>query len=537
MNPNHQHKKKKTLPDFSLLISRLEKQIIHQKDQSKTFRVLKDDRIWKVFGVDQQIKLANLAQMAGELDTACRVLSYIHQTSPDVVEAWQNHLELLSVLDKKEKIAQVLACSRKFVAKEVYNHWVKSFSVPGHTGSEEDVQAASLPFERLRYRQRSIGRYLELFSGREDCFARQWVDKPKNKQGYVPVRRSLEPQDLEDHFKGHKTYGMYLLKSDGSVKTAVIDVDLRKDFREKNLKSDDRSLVKRELYYCIERIAELSEQAGLRPLIEFSGGKGYHFWYFFEIPVKPQKARPVLGKIKQAIAGDLSAFTIEVFPKQDHLRGKGLGNLVKLPLGVHRLTGKRSYFIKCHNQAIEAQLDFLSKVELADPEKLNIVDNGGKDKMVFIHPRWEKWAKSYPELYALESKCPPLSQIIAACRNAKSLTVREEKILFQTIGFLPRSKTLLHHLLSSLTDYNPHLVDYKLSRIRGTPLGCRRIHSLLSYTGDLCHLEISFDYQHPLLHLDEWKCGSGKKSEKVEYLSSALENLKTAIIRTQRFIE
>jgi len=537
MNPKHQHDKNKILPDFSVLIFRLEKQIIQQKNQSKTCRILKDDRIWKALDVDQQLKWSNLAQMVGDADTACRVLEHIHQSSPDMVEAWQDHLVLLYFLDKRKKMTQVLAHSRKFVDEILYHQWVKSFGVSGRTGQEEDIQAASLPFERLRYRQQAIQRYLDLFSGREDCFARQWVDKKKNKQGYVPVRRPMELKDLEDHFKGLKTYGLYLLKSDGSIKTAVIDVDLVKDFREKNLKSDQKNLVKRELFYLIERITELSEQAGLRPLIEFSGGKGYHFWYFFKIPGKPQQARAVLEMIKQSFAGDLSAFAMEVFPKQDYLKGKGLGNLVKLPLGIHRLTGKRSWFVKCHNRSIEAQLDFLSTVELTDPEKLSMVENHGSDNMVFIHPKWEKWAKSYPELFALESKCPPLSQIMAACRNAKSLTVREEKILFQTIGFLSRAKTLLHHLLSSLTDYNSHLVDYKLSRIRGTPLGCRRIHSLLNYTGDLCRLDVSTDYQHPLLHLNEWSGVSGKKSKKVENLSGALENLKTAIIQTQKFME
>ncbi|MBU0985665.1 MAG: DNA primase [Proteobacteria bacterium] len=394
-----------------------------------------------------------------------------------------------------------------------------------------------MPFERLRYRQQVFKRYLDLFSGREDCFARQWVDKQQHKQGYVPVRRPLEPNDLEDHFKGLKTYGFYLLKADGSVKTAVIDVDLRTDYRGKSLKADERNLVKRELYYLIERITELSEQAGLRPLIEFSGGKGYHFWYFFDAPLKPEKPRAILEKIKKSIVGDLSAFAIEVFPKQDHLKGKGLGNLVKLPLGVHRLTGKRSYFVKCHNRSIDAQLDFLSKVQHIDPEKIDIVVNDGGDKKVFIHPRWEKWAKSYPELFTLESRCPPLAQVMAACRNRQNLSVREEKIILQTIGFLPRAKTLLHHLLSSLADYNPHLVDYKLSRIRGAPLGCRRIHSLLSYTGDWCRIDVSAEYLHPLLHLEEWKSAWGKKSEKVENLSGALEGLKAAIIQAQRFLE
>jgi hypothetical protein len=101
---------------------------------------------------------------------------------------------------------------------------------------------------------------------------------------------------------------------------------------------------------------------------------------------------------------------------------------------------------------------------------------------------------------------------------------------------LPRAKTLLHHLLAPLPDYNPHLVDYRLSRVRGTPLGCRRVHSLLSYVGDFCRLDVSADYQHPLFHLDEASRGDGKKSEKTENLSAAVTNLKAAIIQVERFL-
>ena len=536
MSATHRSEKNKSLPDFSLLIFRLERQIVHQDDHTKIRQILRNERIWKTFDVEQQLKWANLAQMAGEIDTALAVLENINETSPANTEAWQNHLTLLAILGKKEETARVLARSQKFVEAQRYQQWVKSYSGHDRSISDEDVQSASLPFERLRYRQQALQRYMDLFSGREDGFARQWVDKQQNKQGYVPVRRPLEPKDLEDHFKGFKTYGMYLLKADGNVKSAVIDVDLCKEYRREKLKADERGLVKRELNYFIKRITELSEQAGLQPLVEFSGGKGYHFWYFFETPLMPKKARAALEKIKQSIAGDLTAFSIEVFPKQDHLKGKGFGNLVKLPLGVHRLTGKRSYFTKCHNRSIDAQLNFLSKVQYTDSEKLSMVANGSRDKTVFIHPRWEKWAKSYPELFALENRCPPLAQLIAACRNGQSLSVREEKILFQTVGFLARAKSLLHHLMSLLLDYNPHLVDYKLSRIRGTPLGCKRIHSLLSYAGDLCRPDVSAKYQHPLLHLDDWNSISGEKSERIENLSGALENLKAAIAQAQRFL-
>jgi len=38
--------------------------------------------------------------------------------------------------------------------------------------------------------------------------------------------------------------------------------------------------------------------------------------------------------------------SIEVFPKQDALDGKDLGNLIRLPLGVNRKSGNRGYFLK-----------------------------------------------------------------------------------------------------------------------------------------------------------------------------------------------
>ncbi len=126
MNAEHRHDKKKNPADFSMLILRLEKQIIDQKDPSKISRILKDERIWKALNAQQQVKWSNLAQMAGEVETACRVLMHINQFSSHTEEAWQNHLLLLSVLDNKKELARILALSRKYVDEKLYNQWVKS---------------------------------------------------------------------------------------------------------------------------------------------------------------------------------------------------------------------------------------------------------------------------------------------------------------------------------------------------------------------------------------------------------------------------
>ncbi|QBH15561.1 hypothetical protein DO021_18935 [Desulfobacter hydrogenophilus] len=37
-------------------------------------------------------------------------------------------------------------------------------------------------------------------------FAQQWANKQQGKSGYVPVKRTITPQDLEDHFKGTSSF-------------------------------------------------------------------------------------------------------------------------------------------------------------------------------------------------------------------------------------------------------------------------------------------------------------------------------------------
>ena len=522
-------------PDFTLFLSRIENEIIKGKNLPACIKALTREDIWTRLEGDDQLKWARLAQMAGEVNTALQVLKHINHAQPDRVDAWTDRLDLLAILDRREELAKVLAESRPNLGQERCAVWL-ALNKPVQNWDDKDVEAAVAPFDRLQHRQRVIGYYLELFSGREDCFARQWVNKQEGKQGYVPERRPMEPEDVEAHLSGLKTYGIYLLKSDATVRVAVIDADIVKKFRSGRLSPEEKRLIKREREYLLSRIKELSNERGLHPLIEFSGGKGFHFWFLFETPLKAGTAKDCLTGITSVLVKDFSAFNLEVFPKQGQLTGKGMGNLVKLPLGIHRLTGKRSRFIECNDRSTEAQLDFLERVQPVKSADIRMLQHTAREKKLLVHPRLRKWAEDWPELQKLETLCPPLGQVIASCRQGRDMSAREEKILFQTIGFLSRSKLLLHRLMMSVSDYNPHLVDFKLSRLRGTPLGCKRIHSLLSFTGDMCILEGGETYAHPLLHLNAWEKGNLQKAEKVENLQSALANLKLAVSQVQRFI-
>jgi len=528
-----------TAPDLTLVMGRLEAAVLHGQVPEAVRTTLGRRALWQGLANEGKLRWARLAQAAGELETALAVLEALNADAPEISEAWQDRLELLTLLDRREDLARAAAAGRSILGEAAYRRWMaRAARQKRPTDHAEEEEAISGPFARLRGREAAIRHYMDLFAGREDCFARQWANREEMRQGYAPVRRPLAYEDVEEHLSGRKTYGIYLMHADGTVGCAVIDADLKPDFRHRKLAAEDRRKVQREAGYLVRRVRELSREAGFDPLLENSGGKGLHLWYFFQNPVPAEAARRVLCSLVASLAADLSVFSLEVFPKQDRLTGKGFGNLVKLPLGIHRLTGKRSFFPECADRSVEAQLRFLSNIKAVDPAVLDRQEAADPARLV-VHPRFAQWAETFPELFRLHQCCPPLGHLMTACRDRSgSLGLREEKILYQTIGFLPRARRLLRHLLETGPEYNPHEVDYRLSRLRGTPLGCRRIHQLLGYQGEFCRFEEEADYAHPLLHLPEYDRsldGRGRP-EKVENLASALEALQVSIDQVRRFM-
>lgn len=218
----------------------------------------------------------------------------MHQLQSDHMQAWKEHYELLLGLCRYQDAAAL-----------------RSRALAGNPGTEErfplpeqSAQAASdeigdvgQPFVQRKEQDRKLDMYLGLFQGREDCFARQWADKNEGKQGYVPVRRSLTREDVLDHLHMRRTYGMYLLQAASLVNLGVIDVDVVQNLRRSRLTSAVRSQVRKERDYLMSRLPEISEGLGLFPLAEFSGGKGYHFWFFFDPPVPAKQVRNVLAMV------------------------------------------------------------------------------------------------------------------------------------------------------------------------------------------------------------------------------------------------
>ena len=523
--------------DHRLLLDRLGKAPFDEDGRAFVGKAFASGVFWGSFADADILGLAMTAQQHGLFDHALEVYSWLNRERATCIEGWRLHVELLDTLGRSGEAVQAASRARRFLPGEVVAQWRVMAS-----GQEDDaVNGANddhllEPFARLRRLEEELQAYMTLFHGREEAFARQWADRDEGKQGYVPVQRAMLPEDAREHIQGKKTYGMYLLTGESRVWTGVIDVDLVTALRDRQAALREKDSIRRESAFVYKRLMEMAKQAGLTCIAEVSGGKGFHFWFPVDRPIAAAEMRAALKALIGSLAGDLHCFSLEIFPKQDRLTGKGYGNLVKLPMGIHRVTGRQSYFVGPKSRSEDDQLSWLRTLTAAPAEKFAALAEQQRTANLIVHPRLAAWAEQFPELAELEAKCVLLGQIIALARVAKPLSIREEKILLGTIGHLPRGSLLLHHLFSKSPEYNRPLLDFKISRIRGTVIGCKRMHSLLDQSGaDLPCAFTGSGYAHPLRHLRS-ETDQQAMQEKVIDLRDALLSLKTAIIQVERFL-
>lgn len=153
---------------------------------------------------------------------------------------------------------------------------------------------------------------LATFRGRPDVFA------VGSGSTFAPEHATLTPERLEaDHLGRKSCLGFYLLDESSRAWCSCLDFDSKpgKVDYEWNTKT--------------ERVYFLLANHGLAPLVELSqSGMAAHVWLFFSEPVEAWLVRAFW----RAILAKLDIPTPEIYPRQDKLAGKGLGNLVRYPL-------------------------------------------------------------------------------------------------------------------------------------------------------------------------------------------------------------
>jgi hypothetical protein len=167
---------------------------------------------------------------------------------------------------------------------------------------------------------------LEKYIGRKFPYARQL-----DTGAYIPIYKQLDAQILINHVEGTETVGTYLIKENGLISFAVVDIDC--DY---TITSPEEG----EIFELSQIVYGLFKD--FDRTLEFSGRRGYHIWIFLEKDEEPKFIRELIYSRLKSVG----LRNIEVYPKQNNLDGKKLGNLIKLPCCIHKKSGMRSYIIK-----------------------------------------------------------------------------------------------------------------------------------------------------------------------------------------------
>lgn len=375
-------------------------------------------------------------------------------------------------------------------------------------------------------------RFLSLFGGREDVYARQWYSAQKGEGGYAPVREPLTARQLRQHFLGDVTLGVYPIRLDGTCLFCALDLDIVRPVLEQARREQELARqVRAEVSASTAEISAALTAAHLPHLIEDSGYKGRHFWFF---PAVPEHAATLvaLGRAVTAlIASHLSPhLRAEWFPKAGGAGAKGLGNLIKLPLGVHRRTGRRSCFVepggapiarpweairsvgRLQRDVILGVIDAARALPQPGGEKLPAADSDesrAQDKPPAVSlPVRVSWTAgdfdASPAFRALLGGCEVLAALRKKAEQERRLTHEEAVVLTHSFGHVPGGVAAVNYLFNLC--HNVPRSAFLVSPLRGNPISCAKIRARIpevtSRFGCACEFpDASEHYPSPVLHL------------------------------------
>lgn len=249
--------------------------------------------------------------------------------------------------------------------------------------------------------------FAKQFIARPDLRARQYPDghyEPERPSVNRPnlVQQGFSMSALLDHIRGNASYGHYMIGPDDTVKLFALDIDLEKtddrdpdrplrlptsqdesgvwgNFVQSNPRAfwmtrqqgPGRGMIKTQLRMLAHQLARsIQDELQIPVAVTYSGSKGVHV-YGFTGPITAALARqgallaleaterwvlsrgqniytyqPPKGTDPDDPFETYEQYSLEVYPKQDSVKDKDLGNLMRLPCGTNLKSPKdRSFFL------------------------------------------------------------------------------------------------------------------------------------------------------------------------------------------------
>ncbi len=501
---------------------------------------LRDDRDDPVAG----FHLAQLYRERGDHERASALLQRLLQTQPAREQWLAAYVEILYEDGAEPRAEQAL--------QQALQHGLPAATAQRlrRTARRPDQPPAAPPppepQAELAPTDADCVRFHTLFSGREGVYARQWV-RPSGEGGYTPVHEPLTPAVIRNHLLGAFTAGIYPIRLDGTATFFALDLDIDKQALQR---ARGEPAYAQQLRDTLRdegpRLLRVLRDLGFAPLFENSGYKGRHYWVLLEEP-QTADVLHLLGRMLLAWQTPLlpAGLHLEFFPKQATVKGKGLGNLIKLPLGIHRKTGRRSQLLDDQGAGLPDPLAALRSVTrtprpvlYAAIERLKTLAGGagppgvpplGGLRLVVPPedaaqeppeggttsapmppppapaPGWtEADFETDPRVRRLLAECPVLAELKRTVDEHRRLSHEEQLVLIHSLGHLEGGPQAVNYLFGKCIDVGPEKL--MKDRLKGNPVSCpsirKKIPHITRRVACNCHFEFAPDrYPTPVLYL------------------------------------
>ncbi len=480
---------------------------------------------------EDRVALEHLMELAlerGNIDRALNLLTRRVDLDPNDAALTQRLIDLL-VDSGAEPRARALWQRARALGLAVH---LSRRDEGAEETEEEDIAG---PPPSLVASDADCARFLALFGGREDVYARQWFNPKSGQGGYAPVREPLTPRVLRQHFAGDLTLGVYPIRLDGTCLFCALDIDLHRGvLGEAQRHREVARRVREELASATATAVDRCRALGLRLLVEDSGYKGRHLWFPLTEPLHAGRlvalGRALLAHLTPHMPASCS---LEWFPKASRPGAKGLGNLIKLPLGIHRRTGRRSHFLDDAGAPVARPFELLrSHPRLGEDDLTQALAALGERAAAeaagegegltppasapapqpqpppVVDAAARPWTAAdferHPAYLRLFKGCAVLRSLRDKATSQRHLSHDEIVVLAHSLGHMPSGVAAYNYLLQ-LCPGAPAGALLK-SPLRGNPVSCPKIRSRIPHiTAHVpCNCgfpEAAETYPHPLLHL------------------------------------
>ncbi len=322
----------------------------------------------------------------------------------------------------------------------------------------------------------------DMFVGREDYYVREtFSDTQKRQTDYIP--EPLTKEVLSLHLKGRETIGTYIMRNNNTVKYLVFDIDISKKMlstKNYNLQEGLKSALKQ-----AKTMQDMLKNMGLHGYIEFSGFRGYHLWIFFREWLPIRYVNVLAEIILSRSVESKGEITVEAFPNKFKKNLGSAGQRLKIPYGIHLLSGKRSHFLDSFgnplldlvgfsNSAARYSLEQIRRVIGANISEVSRTDKSNGESLIEVD--FEKLGNPAASLAVTIQGCNLCKYLINKAANTGYLTHMERQSILYVFGHLGEDgKEFVHKVMEFTLNYQYHVTQRFIDKIPEKPISCIKL--------------------------------------------------------------